>query len=180
LQKNEHIVALLLNLQGNRVHPIRKKQFEIASQRKSLNLNSDTSINSLERQYWLTGFFEGDGHVSVSGTNYQIRFSLGQKERSVLEFASIIVGVGQIYPSNSPKTKNRPKYIGWQWSSSARKDLNTLFGHFELVPPLSPVTKARLHGIWRIIRFKDIGYHLKDSPYGYRIKNRVRLLEKKI
>lgn len=122
--------------------------------------------------YWFTGIFESDGCMYVKKTRpFQITFSIGQKDKRLLERVQREMGMGNIYRDKCSDT-----YV---WQVTAKADLDTLVEHFVRHPFVSPPLKARFTTVQRIILFKEMGYHLKKNrQYESRITNKIRLMNK--
>merc|ERR1712093_339102 len=168
LGRKKHLIPLLENLETNIA--LSKRRDQINNYRLDWGMPEMAPFKFTP--YWFTGIFESDGCMYVKKTRpFQITFSIAQKDKNFLERIQYEMGMGNIYFDKPSET--------YTWQVSAKDDLNVLVEHFVRYPFVSPPLKARFTTVRRIIRFKEMGYHLKKNrQYESRITNKIYLMNK--
>lgn len=98
---------------------------------------------------WLSGFFEGEGHIYLGKADYALRICISQKIRPILEKIKNIYG-GFIYEDNQWNT--------FIWEVADKDNLIKIFEYFTLYPLMS-VKNSEVFSAKKFFRFKLQGYH---------------------
>ena len=99
---------------------------------------------------WLSGFFDGDGTVSINKTNTQLSISVSQKTSELLQPLIELYG-GNLYIDRSSSQ-------AFKWYITKREDILKLIDYFKLYTPKS-AKKNRLYLIPRYYELKDLKAH---------------------
>ena len=99
---------------------------------------------------WLSGFFDGDGTVSINKTNTQLSISVSQKTSELLQPLIELYG-GNLYIDRSSSQ-------AFKWYITKREDILKLIDYFKLYTPKS-AKKNRLYLIPKYYELKDLKAH---------------------
>lgn len=103
---------------------------------------------------WFSGFFDGDGTVTINKTNWQLSITAGQKSSELLDPLVDLYG-GYVYIDRGGDTS-------FKWYLTKKEDVLNLINYFKVYPSRS-AKNNRLHLVPRFYEFKDIKAH-KASP----------------
>lgn len=117
---------------------------------------------------WLSGFFEGDGYVNLNKNNYQIVFSISQKNKNILEKIKFKFN-GYIFFDKS--------WNGYKWEIYNKEDLLNLFEYFTLYP-LKSYKNVDIISAKRFFRYKLLGYHLNKLKLK-KLNHFIKLFQKR-
>jgi ubiquinol-cytochrome c reductase cytochrome b subunit len=168
--KKEVLLDVLNRVNGKLINPIRQAQFLKLCPIYGV-LPIEFKPYSVDQTAWLTGFFEAEGCIHIR--KYQLAFTLGQKDLSILNVIKNSFGFGNIYFDKS--------WNGYVWWVSAKPDLEKLLIYFNRFSPLTPLINANLITFRRILLFKERKYHLQplNSSERKKIDNLIELYKKK-
>lgn len=98
---------------------------------------------------WAAGFFDGEGHISAKsnrqGPWLQLKLTIGQTDRQVLDRFQKAVGLGRVYgPYPTLKPEWNPIY---EYSVQSKGDVEVVVQL--LLPYLSPVKKEQCLGAFQ-------------------------------
>jgi len=99
---------------------------------------------------WLSGFFDGDGTVTINSTNTQLSIALSQKTSELLQPLLETYG-GNIYI-------DRGSSQSFKWYITKKEDILNLINYFKKYPSRS-AKKNRLHLIPKYYELKDLKAH---------------------
>lgn len=99
---------------------------------------------------WLSGFFDGDGKVTINSTNTQLSIALSQKTSELLQPLLETYG-GNIYI-------DRGSSQSFKWYITKKEDILNLINYFKKYPSRS-AKKNRLHLIPKYYELKDLKAH---------------------
>lgn len=148
LHHKQGLLNLLQHLNGHLRHSTRILQFNKILHHYHLPL-----ISTLPLDYyngWLSGFFDGDGSVTINKNNLQLSLSIGQKTTLLLEPLKFLYG-GDIYIDRSSNT--------FKWYVTKQEDILNLIEYFKLFPCRS-FKVQRLHLIPRFYYLKSLQNNL--------------------
>jgi Cytochrome C and Quinol oxidase polypeptide I/LAGLIDADG endonuclease len=103
---------------------------------------------------WLSGFFDGDGTISINKSNYQLSISASQKTMELLTPLIKLYG-GNVYI-------DRGSSKSFKWYITKREDILRLIEYFKRYPSRS-IKNNRLHLVPRFYELKDMKAHLASS-----------------
>ena len=102
---------------------------------------------------WLSGFFDGDGTITINKTNTQLSICLSQKT------SELLIPLIDIYGGNIYIDKGS---LCFKWYITKREDILNLLEYFKLYPSRSAKTK-RIHLISNYYKIKDLKAHKAPS-----------------
>ena len=147
LHKKEQLINLLHALNGFiylKVDVFKKVLSLFNIEFKSFDFSTNNA--------WLSGFFEGDGYININRSNFQIVFSVSQKNRTVLDLIQKHFH-GHIIDDS---------WKGYTWYVSSKDDLIFLFEYFTLYPFYSN-KNSDIITAKRFFRYKLQNYHLDTA-----------------
>lgn len=149
LHAKDPLLNLLNNINGELKNPVRILQFEkLCSHYKVITkLPSPIIYNS----NWVSGFFDGDGTVTLNNVNNQLTISFSQKNSLLLDDISKIHG-GNVYPDRASNT--------FKLCISKKEEVNNFLKYVKEYPCYS-LKINRLHLIPQFYYIKSIN---KDNP----------------
>lgn len=124
----------------------------------------DFSINNA----WFSGFFEGNGYINLNRSNFQITFSVSQKNRSILQLIQKYFDGLIIYDKS---------WNGYSWYANSKDDLIFLFEYFTMYPMYSN-KNSDIITAKRFFRYKLQNYHLDTAKHSLLI-NCINLFQKR-
>jgi hypothetical protein len=99
---------------------------------------------------WLSGFFDGDGTITINKTNTQLSISLSQKT------SELLIPLIDIYKGNVYIDKGSS--LSFKWYITKREDILNLLEYFKKYPSRSAKTK-RIHLVYKFYELKDLKAH---------------------
>ena len=99
---------------------------------------------------WLSGFFDGDGTITIYKTNTQLSISLSQKT------SELLIPLIDIYKGNVYIDKGSS--LSFKWYITKREDILNLLEYFKKYPSRSAKTK-RIHLVYKFYELKDLKAH---------------------
>jgi hypothetical protein len=99
---------------------------------------------------WLSGFFDGDGTVTINKTNTQLSICISQKTNELLQ------PLVELYGGNVYIDKGKSK--SFKWYVTKRENIINLIEFFKINPSRSAKNK-RLHLIPKFYKLKDLKAH---------------------
>ena len=99
---------------------------------------------------WLSGFFDGDGTISINKTNWQLSISAGQKTSELLTPLVELYG-GYVYV-------DRGSSLSFKWYITKKEDVLKLIEYFRKHPSRS-AKNNRLHLVPKYYELKAIRAH---------------------
>ena len=118
---------------------------------------------------WFSGFFCGEGCVSINKKTFQITLSVAQKEKDILS------QIQKLYKGNLFFDIS---WCGWVLQVTSKNDCNELLNYLKKTPIRNPYKQAKLKSIERFLIYKEKGYHL-DISKRKRLINFLKLFEGK-
>jgi LAGLIDADG endonuclease len=166
LHNRAGMIKLINLINGKLLHP--NKQTQLINVCKALGIIPITNNVMATNNSWLAGFVDGDGSLNIKNTTYQISITIGQKVKTILDQIVNTFSCGKVYYDKS--------WDGWIFWASSNSDLSTLFDYFTRFPLLTP-RNVDLITLKRLIRYKNLNYHLKPigSPERTQFDRLVKL-----
>lgn len=159
LHHKEGIISLIHRVNGEIRHPIRQQQFQKICQ--FLNIVPILPNPLTVSSGWFAGFFDADGtlFLSLHGCFPQLRLSVTQKQREVVEWYQFVFG-GSIYYDRSQNGY-------WSWTIQSRKSLLEIVEYFKIFPSRTSKVQ-KLHLVPSFYALLDQKAHLasETSPQG--------------
>ena len=150
LHKKDQLIPFLLALNGNIYFKVAEYVKVVQIYIPEIHLVSKDFSNS---GAWLSGFFEGDGHVNINKANYMLSICIGQKDKTILDKIKNIYG-GTVFYDKS--------WEGYTWQVSSKEGIIRLFEYFT-IHPLQSVKNSEIFSAKKFFRYKLNKYHLNES-----------------
>lgn len=166
--KKQGVIHILNQINGKLITPSKIIKFNEACKLYSVNPISSVPNNIVSRNNaWFSGFFDGDGSISIRNA-YTQTFSVGKKDKNILELIQTAFNCGHIYFDIS--------WNGYIYSITDNDSIKLLISYFETYPLLT-TNSIDIITFKRIILFKERQYHHKVNPYKYRIDNLIKIFK---
>jgi hypothetical protein len=168
LYRRDLVKSFLIALNGNIY--LKQKKYERVMELYLPDVN--VKKNSFKTsKAWFSGFFEGDGHIIISGESgsYKITFAISQKDKNILEQVKSIYG-GHINDEKS--------WEGYKWQAANNEDLLKLFEYFTLYPLQSNKNDDVVFAK-QFFKYKLLGYHLAGSSRKQLLKHFTKLFQER-
>lgn len=151
LHNNEGISNLVNSINGKLLSTDKKENLKIFCEKLKIPYIEEKF--SLLTNPWFTGFFDADGSINYNTNNNNIVFTASQKKEEVLRKIFLEFG-GKIYFEKS--------WEGYSIHFSNQFELSSLFTYFNKYPLLNKLNDYNT--ILKLYDFRDLGYHLPNSP----------------
>lgn len=161
------MLALVDRVNGHIRHSVRLKQLELICKTLNVAIKEPSELN--ESNGWYSGFFDGDGTVtlSIKNGNPQLTISVANKFEKDIIYFKYVFG-GNVY-------FDKGGYGGYKWSIQSKKEIEFFLQYVKKCPCRS-YKKQRLFLIPKYYELKDLKAYKQESD-SFIYKGWLKLIE---